>query len=134
MLDLLARRGQAHEAAHRAMLGKRVVEIPDFPSTLEGLRDAEAATLEAMRGPADVVCQAAFFDGTWRGQTPVRKESGFVLGSPSTRRWEADYPRPRPWEHDPLTNHAFEANWSADDRRPSPAVTRITGQVRSRGR
>jgi len=35
MLDLLARRGQAHEAAHRAMLearGLRVVEIPDFPS------------------------------------------------------------------------------------------------------
>jgi uncharacterized protein len=71
MLDLLVRRGQPHEAAHRAMLearGLRVVEIPDFPSTLEGLRNAETATLEAMRGGADIVYQAAFFDGTWRGR------------------------------------------------------------------
>ena len=36
-------------------------------TTPERLREAEAATLDAMRGGADVIFQATFFDGRWRG-------------------------------------------------------------------
>src|SRR5205807_9548398 len=67
-LDLLARKGHAHEQEHLERLRterRRVVEIADHPETLDGLRAAEEETLAAMRAGADVIYQAAFFDGTW---------------------------------------------------------------------
>ncbi|HET9851608.1 MAG TPA: TM0106 family RecB-like putative nuclease, partial [Candidatus Limnocylindrales bacterium] len=72
-IDLIARRGEAHEARYLEELraaGRRVVEITkggDFDSRGEELRAAAASTVAAMRDGADVVYQATFFDGTWIG-------------------------------------------------------------------
>src|SRR4030088_2192466 len=70
-LELLRRHGDEHERNHLQSLrgtGKTVVEIPRGRYTLEGLREWEALTLAAMRGGADVIYQAAFFDGRWHGR------------------------------------------------------------------
>jgi uncharacterized protein len=70
-LDLLVRRGEAHERAQLLKLGEGrgwVAEIPDHEESLAGLQAAEAETFAAMRAGADVIYQAAFFDGAWRGR------------------------------------------------------------------
>src|SRR5439155_9444288 len=64
-LELLRDRGFAHERAYLDRLrgeGKAVAEIvaPD-------VRQAELDTIDAMRSGVDVVYQATFFDGRWRG-------------------------------------------------------------------
>jgi uncharacterized protein len=65
--ELLARRGDEHEAAYRASLGSEVVAI-DFPrGGVEELREAEERTAAAMRAGAPFIFQASFFDGRWRG-------------------------------------------------------------------
>ena len=71
MLDVLSRRGTEHETAHlerlRADHELTIVEI-DYPdSTRVALADAQEQTLEAMRKGVDVIYQATFFDGRWRG-------------------------------------------------------------------
>nr|WP_281371873.1 TM0106 family RecB-like putative nuclease [Modestobacter versicolor] len=71
MTQLVAQHGIDHEARHVQRLrdrGLSVVEI-DAPTGKDaaGLRRAQADTLAAMRAGADVVYQATFFDGTWRG-------------------------------------------------------------------
>jgi predicted RecB family nuclease len=70
-VQLMQDRGDAHEAAHLERLrgrGLRVVEIAkDDLRTPDDLRGAAAATEAAMRDGADVVFQATFFDGRWRG-------------------------------------------------------------------
>lgn len=72
-LDIIRRRGFEHERRYLADLeadGRRVVSI-DLDASIEDrgeqLRAAAAATIEAMAGGADVIYQATFFDGTWRG-------------------------------------------------------------------
>jgi uncharacterized protein len=70
-LLLLQERGVAHERAYLDRLrteGRTVHEqaLRD-PRTPEELRDAEAETLAAMRSGIDVIYQATFFDGRWRG-------------------------------------------------------------------
>ena len=66
---MLRREGQEHEAAHVARLrheGRQVVEI-----VTEDPWDFEAgarATAEAMRAGAEVIYQATFVDGDWRGR------------------------------------------------------------------
>jgi len=70
-IALIQEKGDLHEAEYLAELGaagKSIVEIPmrDL-RTPDDLRAAQAATLEAMRSGADVVYQATFFDGRWRG-------------------------------------------------------------------
>jgi predicted RecB family nuclease len=70
MTELIARKGDEHERAYVERLratGKRIVTIGKAPWSLDALRRAEAETLEAMRGGADYVYQAAFFDGRWVG-------------------------------------------------------------------
>jgi predicted RecB family nuclease len=68
---LMQDRGDAHEAAHLERLraaGRSIVEIDkEALSTQDQLRAAEAATLAAMHSGADVIFQATFFDGHWRG-------------------------------------------------------------------
>ncbi len=67
--ELLQRKGEAHEAAHLARLraeGRQVVEISlgqpwDFDA-------AARATAEAMRSGAEVISQATFVIGRWRGR------------------------------------------------------------------
>ncbi len=66
-LQLIFDKGLAHEADYLASLhqqGLKVVEIPD-----EGLSlaEREERTIQAMRNGAEVVFQAALFDGTWVG-------------------------------------------------------------------
>ena len=68
---LMQDRGDAHEAAHLERLrgaGRSVVEMDRTAlTTPDELRAAESATLVAMRAGADVIFQATFFDGHWRG-------------------------------------------------------------------
>ena len=72
-LDIIRRRGFEHEQRYLADLeaaGRRAVTItPDGSIEDQGerLRAAAAATVEAMAAGSDVVYQATFFDGTWRG-------------------------------------------------------------------
>jgi predicted RecB family nuclease len=67
--ELLRRKGQEHEAAYLARLraeGRRVVEIASAePWDFEA---AARATGEAMRAGAEVVYQATFVVGDWRGR------------------------------------------------------------------
>ncbi len=71
MLDVLSRRGTEHELAYlemlRAQVDTTVVEIEYPDSTRATLDDAQEQTLEAMRKGVDVIYQATFFDGRWRG-------------------------------------------------------------------
>ena len=72
-LDVIRKRGFEHEARFLADLtsdGRSVVTIePDGSIDDYGtrIRAAAAATIEAMAAGADVIYQATFFDGTWRG-------------------------------------------------------------------
>jgi len=72
-LDVIRRRGLQHEQRYLADLradGKEVVEIEldgSIEERGEQLRAAAAATVAAMAAGPDVIFQATFFDGTWRG-------------------------------------------------------------------
>ncbi len=70
-IELIQQKGDLHEAAYLAGLraeGKTVVEIAkQVLSTPDDLRAAQATTLDAMRAGVDVIFQATFFDGRWRG-------------------------------------------------------------------
>ena len=72
-LDVIRRRGFEHERRFLADLaadGRTAVTIEldgSIEDRGEQLRASAAATIEAMAGGADVVYQATFFDGTWRG-------------------------------------------------------------------
>jgi uncharacterized protein len=68
--DVLRKRGNEHERSYLDALREQagtVVEIPRFENSLSGLRAGEAATLAAMGAGAEVIYQATFFDGRWRG-------------------------------------------------------------------
>src|SRR6187549_136611 len=72
-LDVIRKRGFQHEARYLADLrtaGRVAVEIqPDGSITDRGdqLRAAAAATIDAMAAGEDVIYQATFFDGAFRG-------------------------------------------------------------------
>ena len=70
-IALIQEKGDLHEANYLAGLradGLDVVEIPTQElRTPDDLRAAQTITLEAMRTGADVIYQATFFDGRWRG-------------------------------------------------------------------
>ncbi|MGE0065833.1 MAG: TM0106 family RecB-like putative nuclease [Solirubrobacterales bacterium] len=70
--ELLARKGDEHEAAYLARLkaeGCGVVEIAVDDGTPEALAAAVAATEDAMRGGAEVIYQGAFLRDGLRGHT-----------------------------------------------------------------
>ncbi len=82
-LQLIFDKGLAHEAEYLASLhaqGFTIVEIPD-----EGLSlaERESLTIKAMHDGAEVVFQAALFDGTWIGFADflIRVERPSVFGS-----------------------------------------------------
>jgi uncharacterized protein len=85
-LDLIRRRGFEHEAAHLAALrdeGRSVHEIETRDAkTPAELRAAEDETFAAMRAGRDVIFQATFFDGRWRGHADflLRVERPSTLG------------------------------------------------------
>jgi uncharacterized protein len=72
-LDIIRKRGFEHEQRYLADLraeGKRVVEIAldgSIEDRGDQLRAAATATEAAMADGPDVIFQATFFDGTWRG-------------------------------------------------------------------
>ncbi len=88
-LELLQERGDRHEREHLERLraaGRSIVEIPEHLRSArnpEELRAAAAATEAAMASGADVVFQATFFDGRWRGHADflIRAERPSRLGS-----------------------------------------------------
>src|SRR5688500_9743562 len=66
--DLIARKGDEHEAAYLQSLkeaGKDVVEIPSNPD--KRAPSAGGATLAAMRAGAEVIYQGAFLHDGWTG-------------------------------------------------------------------
>jgi len=102
-IELIAKRGLEHEARYLADLraeGRTVVEIEKDGSAVappgepEGaplprdpgaeLRAAAAQTIEAMRGRADVVYQATFFDGSWRGHADFLLRRDHAPGEPDS--------------------------------------------------
>lgn len=85
LADLIAAKGDAHEAAYLAALraaGRQVVEI-ELPETPGAFEAAHAATLDAMRQRADVIYQATFAREGWRGRADfvVRVDEPSQLGS-----------------------------------------------------
>src|SRR5919106_2202056 len=63
--DLVRRLGDAHERAVLAEM-RRTLDVAEIPRS-DDLVAAEQLTLDAMKRGADVVYQATFFDGRWRG-------------------------------------------------------------------
>jgi predicted RecB family nuclease len=70
-IALIQEKGDLHEGAYLESLraeGLTVVEIATQElRTPDDLRAAQAITVDAMRAGADVIFQATFFDGRWRG-------------------------------------------------------------------
>ncbi len=87
-IELIAKRGLAHERRYLDDLrssGRTVVAIArDGSGTSAGneLRGAAAETEAAMRAGADVIYQATFFDGRWRGHADflLRVNAASALG------------------------------------------------------
>jgi len=82
--DLLSRKGQEHEAAYLDRLrdaGRQIVQIASGPDW--DVERAAHETAEAMRARADIISQATFIDGRWRGRADIlrRVERETRLGS-----------------------------------------------------
>lgn len=95
---VLRRHGQLHEQRYLAMLtdaARTVVDIERPTGTVAGLLAAEAETLAAMRSGADVIYQASFFDGRWRGHADFvrRVETPSALGSWSYEAYDTKLAR-----------------------------------------
>jgi predicted RecB family nuclease len=88
-IDLIAKRGHAHEQRYLEELrasGRSVIEIARDGSIADAgveLRGAAGETEAAMLEGAEVVYQATFFDGRWRGHADflLRVERPSALGS-----------------------------------------------------
>lgn len=88
MLELLFMRGMEHEERYLQSLrdqGRRIVEIAHPESDAAALREAELATEAAMQDGADVIYQATFFNGRWRGH------ADFLLRRERPGRWAWSY-------------------------------------------
>lgn len=84
-LEVIRKRGFQHEARELERLvaeGRSVVEIEHPSSSPDELRAAEAETLRAMQAGVEVVFQATFFDGRWRGHADflIRVDTPSDLG------------------------------------------------------
>src|SRR5207249_6274462 len=78
-LELIARHGTEHEQAHLdayVHAGKSVARIETRSGTLDDYWRAREQTLEAMRSGADVIYQAALFDGRWLGYADFLERVG----------------------------------------------------------
>jgi predicted RecB family nuclease len=66
--DLIARKGDEHEAAYLRSLIEAGTDVVEIPSTANGdAKEATVATLAAMREGADVIYQGAFLHDGWTG-------------------------------------------------------------------
>jgi predicted RecB family nuclease len=80
--DLIRRKGEEHEAAYLQRLRDEGSDVDEIQRPADGSWDWERMareTEEAMRGGAEVVYQATFLDGDWRGMADfvVRLPDGF---------------------------------------------------------
>src|SRR5438552_6003188 len=78
-LDMLARHGTRHEQSHLDAYvrdGKSVTVIERRGATLDDYRQAHEDTLAAIRADADVIYQAAMFDGRWLGYADFLERIG----------------------------------------------------------
>ena len=66
-LNLVFTKGLAHERLYLDRLRSEGRHVEDIAALGLRGRDAEAATVDAMRRGVDVVYQATFFDGVWVG-------------------------------------------------------------------
>jgi uncharacterized protein len=86
-LELLRERGLEHERRFldaRIAIGSSVADFPDRPeNSLEAIRAARDATVDAMRTGAEVIYQATLFNGRWVGYADflLRVERPSELGS-----------------------------------------------------
>jgi predicted RecB family nuclease len=89
-IELVQERGYEHENRYLDDLrtsGRRIVEIPRDGSAANsraGLDEAAELTRQAMRDGADVVYQATFFDGTWRGHADFLLRIDHAPGEPDS--------------------------------------------------
>ena len=89
-IELVQERGYEHEKRYLEDLrtdGRRIVEIPRDGSAANsraGLDEAAELTHRAMRDRADVVYQATFFDGTWRGHADFLLRIDHAPGEPDS--------------------------------------------------
>ena len=107
-IELVAKRGLEHERLYLAELrakglhvaeiekdGSRVAPVigadasdaaaqPVAPNPGAELREAQDQTIAAMRSGADVVYQATFFDGTWRGHADFLLRRDHAPGEPDS--------------------------------------------------
>jgi predicted RecB family nuclease len=94
--ELIARKGDEHEAAYLAQLradGRDVVEIPyDEDGSLE---EAARVTEEALRSGAEVVYQGVLASGSWRGIADflLRVDEPSGLGAFSYEAWDTKLAR-----------------------------------------
>ncbi|MDQ6857255.1 MAG: TM0106 family RecB-like putative nuclease, partial [Candidatus Dormibacteraeota bacterium] len=85
-VEVLRKHGHLHETRYLDAMrvqGLSVVEVERPGPGLAGLRAAEAETLSAMRAGVDVIYQATFFDGRWRGHADFlrRVDGASALGT-----------------------------------------------------
>lgn len=80
-VDLIAAKGEAHEAAYLEALRSRGLRIVEIDRSLPW-DEAAAATVAAMQAGSDVIYQATFVDGDWRGRADFlrRVETPSALG------------------------------------------------------
>lgn len=84
--ELLVRHGDLHEFSELSRMeasGLHIVKIDAVGSAPDELLVAERTTLDAMQRGADVIYQATFFDGLWRGHADflLRVEEPSAFGS-----------------------------------------------------
>jgi predicted RecB family nuclease len=86
LVDVQRKRGAEHEQRYLEVLrrsGREVVELAQPGRDFDALVAADAATAAAMEAGADVIYQAALFDGRWLGYADflLRVESPSDLGA-----------------------------------------------------
>ena len=89
-IELIQARGYEHEKRYLADLGaagRRIVEISrdgSVANSRAGLAEAAELTRQAMLDGTDVVYQATFFDGTWRGHADFLLRIDHSPGEPDS--------------------------------------------------
>jgi uncharacterized protein len=93
--DLIARKGDEHEAAVLAGLAAEGREIVEIGFGSEGIDAAARRTEEALRAGADVVYQGVLASSGWRGLADflVRSDEPSGLGSFSYEAWDTKLAR-----------------------------------------
>ncbi len=98
LIKVLRAHGDLHEQRYLATLTgcvATVVRIERSDGTIAGLHAAEAETLAAMCAGTDVIYQASFFDGRWRGHADFvcRVDTPSALGSWSYEAYDTKLAR-----------------------------------------